>query len=272
MPDDPQAAGARPLAVVTGASSGIGLELARCAAQDGCDLVICAQDDAIEEAARELRLLGAAVEAVRADLSTEAGVLLLWERVGAREVDYLCANAGVALGDAFVEEEWARIDAMLKLNVVGTTLLLHRALPRMLTRTQGRILVTGSIAGFVPGAFMAVYNATKAYLDSLSYAVREEIKDFGGDVTITCLMPGLTDTPVFERADMMDTPVGKAGSLVKSDPADVARAGWEAMKAGKAGVTPGLVNKLITTFAGIIPDTILAQLNRLQAEPADGKS
>ena len=267
MPDAVNTVGARKLAVVTGASSGIGLELAREAAEDGCDLIICANESAIETAALSLRGHGVQVEVVRVDLATEEGVLALWAQVGVREVEYLMANAGLALGHAFADQEWPRIAEMIDLNVRGTTLLLHRSLPRMLTRGEGRILITGSIAGFMPGTFMAVYNGTKAYLDSLSIALREEIKDQNTAVTITCLMPGATDTSIFERADMEDTPVGKAET--KADPADVAKAGFEAMKAGKAQITPGLMNKLITTFAGVIPDTVLAQLHRLMAEPAD---
>lgn len=255
------------LALVTGASSGIGLELARCAAKDGCDLIVVANEPEIEDAAVALRGHGVSVEAVRVDLSTEEGVQELWAAVGARDVDYLMANAGITLGHAFVDEEWPRIREMLNLNVVGTTLLLHRALPRMIVRGEGRVLVTGSIAGLIPGSFQAVYNATKAYLDSLSVALRDEVKDSG--VTVTCLMPGLTDTRAFERADMdEDTPVGRTS--LKAEPADVAEAGYEAMKAGRAGMTPGLVNKLITTFAGVLPEPLLARMNRWMSEPDGG--
>jgi short-subunit dehydrogenase len=257
----------RPFAVITGASTGIGRALADCAARDGCDLLICADEARIEDAARELRAGGAQVEAVQADLSTEEGGEALWSAVGGRDVDYLCANAGAVLGHAFVEQDWTRIRTMLGLNVTGTTLLLHRALGAMAARGRGRVLVTGSIAGFVPGSHQAVYNASKAYLDSLSFALREEMKDC--DVTVTCLMPGPVETPIFARGDMKDTPMGRMPG--KDDPARVAEAGWEAMKAGRAGITPGLMNKLVTTFAGLVPDTILARLNRALAEP-DGAS
>jgi short-subunit dehydrogenase len=258
----------RKLAVVTGASTGIGLELARAAAEDGCDLVICANEPEIETAAETLRGLGVSVRAVRADLSTEEGVLQLWDAVGAREVDYLMANAGLTLGHAFVDEDWPRIREMVGLNVVGTTLLLHRALPRMQSRGEGRVLVTGSIAGFIPGSYQAVYNATKAYLDSLSFALGDEMRERG--VTVTCLMPGPVDTPIFARGDMEDTPIGE--TRLKDDPAHTARAGYEAMKAGKAGMTPGLMNKLITTFAGVLPEPLLARMNRWMAQPEDEKA
>ncbi|TNC47206.1 SDR family NAD(P)-dependent oxidoreductase [Rubellimicrobium rubrum] len=257
----------RKLAIVTGASSGIGRELARCAAEDGCDLIICANEAEIEDAARELREHGGSVEVVQADLSTEEGVLTLWHQVGAREVDYLMANAGLTLGHAFVDQEWPRIREMIGLNIEGTTLLLHRALPRMQARGEGRVLVTGSIAGFMPGSYQAVYNASKAYLDSLSFALNDEMREHG--VTVTCLMPGPVHTEVFKRGDMENTPMGETS--LKDTPDHTARLGYEAMKAGKAGMTPGLMNKLITTFAGVLPEPMLARMNRWLSEPDDDK-
>jgi short-subunit dehydrogenase len=261
MPDGTQA---RPLAVVTGASTGIGRALAQCAAEDGCDLVICANEPEIEEAARDLRALGGQVDVVQADLSTEEGVLALWHAVGARDVDYLMANAGITLGHAFVEQEWPRIQTLLGLNIVGTTLLLHRALPRMQARGQGRVLVTGSIAGFMPGSYMAVYNASKAYLDMLSFALNDEMREHG--VTVTCLMPGPVETPIFDRGDMRDSAMGSAPFPLKDTPEHTARLGYEAMKAGRAGMTPGLMNKLIVGFAGILPEPLLARMNRWMTE------
>lgn len=259
----------RKLAVVTGASSGIGRALARCAAEDGCDLVICANEAEIEDAARELRALGGQVDVVQADLSTEEGVLALWHQVGAREVDYVMANAGLTLGHAFVDQEWPKVQEMIGLNVVGTTLLLHRALPRMQARGEGRVLVTGSIAGFIPGSYTAVYSATKAYLDSLSFALNDEMKGTG--VTVTCLMPGPVETPIFEKGDMEDSPMGKAPIPIKDTPEHTAALGYEAMKAGRAGMTPGLMNKLVTTFAGVLPETVLARMNRWMAETDEDK-
>ncbi|HVG47805.1 MAG TPA: SDR family NAD(P)-dependent oxidoreductase [Rubellimicrobium sp.] len=257
----------RKLAVVTGASTGIGRALARCAAEDGCDLVICANEAEIEDAARELRALGGQVDVVQADLSTEEGVLALWHQIGSREVDYVMANAGITLGHAFVDQEWPRIQELLGLNIVGTTLLLHRVLPRMQARGEGRVLVTGSIAGFIPGSYQAVYNASKAYLDSLSFALNDEMKEHG--VTVTCLMPGPVETPVFDRGDMRDSVMGE--SSLKDTPEHTARLGYEAMKAGRAGMTPGLMNKLITTFAGVLPETVLARMNRWMSETDEDK-
>lgn len=255
----------RPLAVVTGASSGIGLELARCAAEEGCDLLIAAEGPEIEEAARELRAVGGEVEAVRADLSAEDGVLALWHAVGARDVDYLCANAGITLGHHFVDQEWPRVRTLLGLNIVGTTLLLHRALPRMQARGQGRVLITGSISGYVPGSGMAAYNASKAYLDNLAFALNDEMRETG--VTVTCLMPGPVETEAFDRGDVRDSAMGMLP--FKDSPQRVAGLGWEAMKAGKAGMTPGLLNKLAVAFSGVIPEPILARLNAWATETED---
>ena len=259
----------RLLAVVTGASSGIGKELARCAAQDGCDLVIAANEPAIEDVARELRGLGVGVDVVDADLSTEEGVIALTDAIGARDVDYLMANAGLTLGHAFIDQGWLDIRELLGLNIVGTTQLLHRILPRMKIRGQGRVLVTGSIAGYIPGSYQAVYNASKAYLDSLSFALNDELREHG--VTVTCLMPGPVDTPIFERADMEDSVMGSAPVGIKDTPEHTARLGYEAMKAGRAGMTPGLMNKLITTFAGVLPETVLARMNRWMSETDEDK-
>jgi short-subunit dehydrogenase len=253
----------RPLAVVTGASTGIGHELASCCIADGYDAIVCAEEPEIEAAAARLRQEGAGVEAVQADLATEAGIAKLVAAIGDRPVDALVANAGVGLGDAFLDQDLRAAENVVNLNVNGTIALVHVLGRRMRDRGQGRILVTGSIAGFLPGSFQAVYNGTKAFLDSFSLALRNELKDSG--VTVTCLMPGPTDTEFFARADMLDTPVGRSDS--KADPAEVARQGYEAMKAGKSGVVTGFMNKVQTMFAGIIPDTVLAEMHRRTAEP-----
>jgi uncharacterized protein len=253
----------RPLAVVTGASTGIGLELARCCVLDGYDTIVCADEPEIEMAAAELRANGAEVKPVQADLATEAGINKLVAVIGDNPVDALIANAGVGLGNAFLDQDLRAAENVVNVNINGTIALIHKVGRRMRERGQGRILIVGSVAGFLPGSFLAVYNGTKAFLDSFSMALRNELKDSG--VTTTCLMPGATDTEFFERAGMQDTPVGKDES--KADPAKVARDGYEAMKAGKSGVVTGFMNKVQTLFAGIIPDTVLAEMHRRTAEP-----
>ena len=251
------------LAIVTGASTGIGFELARLCAADGMTVIVCADEPQIEAAAERIGNEGGIVEAVQADLSTEAGVATLWSATEGRPVDYLLANAGVGLGGAFLDQEVAGFSRVIDTNITGTTLLLHKVGRDMLKRNSGRILITGSIAGFIPGSFQAIYNASKAYLDSLSYALRNELKET--DVTVTCLMPGPTDTDFFDRAGMNDTPVGENDN--KADPAKVASDGYHAMMKGESGVVSGFMNRVQATFAGIIPDTVLAQMHRKMAEP-----
>ncbi|GAC1345732.1 MAG: SDR family NAD(P)-dependent oxidoreductase [Acetobacteraceae bacterium] len=253
----------QPLAIVTGASTGIGFELAKIAASKGYT-VIAAADEPDIELAREL---GAHVETLQADLGTTEGVDALLETLAGRSVDVLCANAGRGLGHAFVDQEWDDIRRVIDTNVTGTTYLLHKVARVMKTQARGRILITGSIAGLIPGTFQAVYNASKSYTDSLSEAMRAELK--GSGVTVTCLMPGPTDTEFFERADMMDTSVGAAK---KDEPFMVAETGWEAMMADKGSVVAGWKNKIQAAISHITPTPVLAEMHRRMAEPGTGKS
>jgi short-subunit dehydrogenase len=258
---------AKQLAVVTGASTGIGLELAKCCAEDGFDLVIAADESEIETAATKLRNLGASVQAVQADLATTEGVDKLCAAVGDRPVDALLANAGVGLGKGFLDQDFSRIKHLVDTNITGTLYLIHRAGNEMLRRNSGRILITGSIAGFTPGSFQAVYNASKAFLDSFSFALREELRDSG--VTVTCLMPGATETEFFRRADMMDT---KVGTEPKDSAYDVAKAGFDAMLRGESDIVTGMKNKIQTTIANVTPNEMLAKQHRKMAEPGTAKS
>lgn len=257
----------RPLAVVTGASSGIGFELARCCAAEGYDLVIAADEAAIEAAGRTLRETGVEVRTVLTDLATPSGVDALLRQIGARPVDALLANAGHGLGNAFLEQDFDDVRHVIDTNITGTIQLVQALGRRMQARGEGRILLTGSIAGFMPGAFQAVYNGTKAFIDSFSYALRNELKDSG--VTVTCLMPGPTDTQFFERANMLDTKVGQQAD--KDDPAEVAETGFQAMMAGEAGVVSGWKNKAQAAAAAVTPATVLAERHRRIAEPGSGR-
>ena len=252
-------------AVVTGASSGIGYELARFAVEDGYDVLICADEPQIDDAAHKLRRLGGTVQTMQVDLATREGIDEFWAAVGDRPVDLFFANAGRALGTAFHEQEWDAIQRLIMLNMVQTTTLLHRFGLAMQRRGAGRILVTGSIGGFVAGPYDAVYNSTKAYLDSLCYALQDEWRDSA--VTLTCLMPGPTDTPIFTRPGnlLAESPIAKSDS--KDNVTVVARAGYDAMMAGDKGVVPGLTNKLIAMFAGLVPQSILAEMHRRGAKP-----
>ena len=256
----------RPLAVVTGASSGIGRELARLAAEDGHDLVIAADEGPLDDVADALRALGAEVEAVHTDLARPEGIDLVMGAIGQRPVAALLANAGHGLGHAFLDQEFAAIRHVIDTNVTGTLDLTHRVGRHMLAHGRGRILITGSIAGFMPGAFQAVYNGSKAFIDSFAYALRNELKDSG--ITVTVLMPGPTETRFFERAGMLDT---KVGTDRKDDPADVAKAGYEAMKDGESDVVAGLKNKLQAKLANVTPAEMLAEQHRKLAQPGSAK-
>lgn len=253
------------LAIVTGASSGIGLELARCCAADGYDLVICANEPEIEAAATRLRN-GVSVKPVQADLGTEEGIDRLLEAAGGREIDILIANAGTGARGAFLDQPWEDAHDVLKVNVIGTLALLHRAGRRMKARGSGRILVTGSIAGYMPGSFNAVYNASKALLDNFCFALADELDE--SDVTVTCLMPGPTETRFFERSGLEDTALGSSDG--KSDPADVARMGYDAMMSGSREVVPGLMNRIQSSLAGIVPESWIARMHRTMARPGSG--
>jgi short-subunit dehydrogenase len=260
------ATAARPLAIVTGASSGIGLELARLCASHGHDLVLAA-DRPLEAAAAVCRGLGVAVDTVQADLATTEGVDQVVAATRGRPVAALLANAGHGLGRGFLDEEFAAARHVVDTNITGTIELIHRIGRAMRAQGAGRILVTGSIAGFMPGTYQAVYNGTKAFIDSFSWALRTELKDSG--VTVTCLMPGVTDTEFFERAGMEDTKVG-AGE--KMDPAAVAQIGFEAMQRGEGDVVAGWKNKLQSAVANVTPAAVLAEQHRRMAEPGSAKS
>jgi short-subunit dehydrogenase len=260
----------RQLAVVTGASSGIGFELAKVFAAESFDLIVAAEDEELDAAARELNQIGCGVESVRVDLSRPEGVESLYERMTAngRPTDVLCLNAGIGMGGDFAREtDLAQELRIVDLNVRSTVHLAKLALADMTARDAGRVLFTSSIASTMPGAYQAVYNASKSFVQSFAEAIRNELKDTG--VTVTALMPGPTDTEFFERAEMEDT---KVGAGAKDDPAEVARQGFEALMAGKEKVVAGsLKNKLQTAVAGVIPDSAKAEMHRKMAEPgSDG--
>lgn len=255
------------LAVVTGASTGIGYELAAKCAAEGFDLIIAANEPAINDAAAKLASKGVKVKAVEADLATSDGVNTLYDAIkaGGRPVDALLANAGLGLGRAFLDQDFSKIK--LDTNITGTIYLIHRVGNDMRARDAGRILITGSIAGFMPGSYQAVYNGTKAFSDSFSVALAEELKNT--KVTVTCLEPGATETEFFRRADMLDT---KIGTQKKDDPVDVAELGFEAMMRGHTQVVAGLKNKIQASVAHILPADILAKAHAAQAKPGSAKS
>jgi len=259
----------RPLAVVTGASSGIGLELARQFAEHGFDLLVAAEDSAIATAAEQLRTPGAAVEAVQVDLATYDGVEQLYAAIGrtGRPVDALALNAGLGEGGDFTTQTDLRQELnIIDVNVTSTVHLAKRVLPDMVSRGSGKVLFTSSIASQMPGAFQAVYNASKSFVQSFAEALRNELKDTG--VSVTALMPGPTDTEFFERAHLEDT---KLGQGKKDDPAQVAEQGFNALMKGDDHVVAGSVkNKIQAMASKVTPDTVKAEMHRKMAEPGSG--
>ena len=256
----------RPLAIVTGASSGIGYYLAKECADRGFDLLIAADEPEIEKAANNLRGFSVNVDTIEVDLATTEGVDRLLAAANGRSIDYLLANAGRELGRAFLDQDFAEVRHVIDTNVTGTVYLIQKVGRDMRARDRGKILITGSIAGFMPGTYQAVYNGTKAFLDSFSFALRAELKDTS--VTVTCLMPGATETEFFERADMLDT---KVGTQKKDNAADVAKSGFEAMMDGKGDVVTGWQNKLRSAISNILPAGVVAEMHRGMAEPGSGR-
>ena len=251
-------------AIVTGASTGIGFELAHLAAKNGYDLLIVADEPLIEAAGDDIRRHGVSVQSVEADLSTIDGVDRLLAAAQERRIDLLCANAGRGLGHGFLDQPVADWRRVVDTNITGTLYLLQTVLKDMTARDDGKVLITGSIAGFIPGSFQAVYNGTKAFVDSFADALRNELKDYKG-VQITTLMPGPVETEFFHTAGMDDTQVGASDN--KSDPADVAKDGWAALMAGHAHIVSGWKNKVQAAVAHVTPAAILAEQHRKMAEP-----
>jgi len=255
----------RRLALVTGASSGIGLELAREFARRGLDVTICSDDaPQLSQAERALRaeFPQAAIEAVEADLSTRDGVETIWSAVephGPR-LAVVAANAGAGVAGPFAETDLDDELSMIGLNVLGQVALAKHAVRHFLRHGGGSLLITSSLVAMSPGPFMAIYAATKSFLRSFGLAIREELKDHPVDVTV--LMLGATDTDFFERAHMEETSIAKGS---KDDPAAVAREAVDALEKGQSWVVSGMANKARAAAAAVTPDTVLAKANRGQA-------
>jgi len=255
-------------ALVTGASSGIGAELARILAARKHPLVLAARSqDKLESLAAELVSgHGILVDVIPVDLADSAGPDQLARTLRERqlEVSVLVNNAGVASHGPFAESDLRRQLAMLQLNVVSLTHLTRLLLPTMLERRAGRILNVASTAAFAPGPFMAVYYASKAYVLSLSVALRNELAKSG--VTVTTLCPGPTHTRFAATAGVERTRLFRMSVM---EPAEVARAGYAGMMAGRAIVVPGLLNRVIAGSSHLAPRRLVAQIARTLQDPKD---
>jgi short-subunit dehydrogenase len=256
----------RHYAVVTGASSGIGLELAKEFARNGYDVLMTAEDAGLIDAASEVESLGTVVETCQADLATGQGVETLANRVASsgRPVDALALNAGVGVGGRFLETPLEGELRLIDLNVRSTVHLAKLLLPAMVQRGEGRVLITSSIAAVAATPYEAVYGASKAFGKSFAASLRNELKDAG--ITVTTLMPGPTETNFFHRAGMDDTQIGSSDK--KADPAQVARQAYEALVAGKHEIVAGpITTKFEGTISKAMPEEITAAKHAKMAEP-----
>lgn len=257
------------LAVVTGASSGIGLALAKELAKRGYDLIVASAGDRLGPAAEQLRSGGVNVEEVQADLATREGVDELWSHVESdgRPVDIACINAGIGVGGLFADTDLDTELKMVALNCGGTVQLAKYVVRHMKERAEGRILFTASIAGEMVAPREAVYAATKAFDLSLAHSLRYELRDTG--ITVTALQPGPTDTDFFHRAGMDNTKVGSEGKS-ESQPEDVARQGIEALLGGKDHVyAASMKTKTEGMLANVVPGSIKGAMHEKMARPLD---
>ena len=259
-----------PLALVTGASSGIGRELARVLAENGFDLVVAAEDAGIEAVAEQLRAHGGAARPVRVDLRNQEEVDELYATCTATgPLDAAALNAGIGKGGRFLDLDFAADQEIIDLNVSSTVRLAKHVLRDMTRRGTGRVLITSSVASTMPGTYQSVYNASKSFLQSFSEAVQAELRVDHAEVTVTSLMPGPTETEFFERADMQDT---KVGSSPKDDPAKVAEQGYRAMLKGEDKVFAGSVGSQAQgRFSGLLPDRLKAALHKRMAAPGSAR-
>jgi uncharacterized protein len=256
----------REWAIVTGASSGIGLELAKQFAENGFDLLVVAEDSGIHSVKEELEQWGTRVEAQQIDLSDYQGVESLYSNIkkAGRPIGAIAINAGIGVGGASFDKTDLEAELkVIRLNVDSVVHLTKRVLPDLLNAGKGRILFTSSVAAFMPGPYLSVYAASKAFVQSFAEAIREETADKG--ITVTALQPGPTDTNFFERAGMEDTQVGE---MEKDDPAEVARQGFKALMEGRdSTITTSLKNKAQANMARMMPQKAAAKMHGKQTKP-----
>lgn len=257
--------------LITGGTSGIGYELAKLFAKDGYRLILVARTEAdLDEKAKEFSTeFGIEVTTIAKDLFEPKAAFDVYEEVRQKnlKVDVLVNDAGQGQYGLFVEQDIDRLLEIIQLNISSLTVLTQLFLKDMVARNEGKILMLASIASETPGPWQAVYHATKAYVLSLAEGVRQELKDT--EITMTALQPGATDTDFFRKADMLDS---KIMDTKLSDPAQVAKDGYEALMSGDDKVVSGLKNKVMTAANNVMPETMVAaQMDKMQ-QPKEEKT
>lgn len=259
--------GSTQLAVVTGASSGIGLELARLFAADGYDLVVVADEAAIHDVAVELADDGGHVEPVQQDLRDDGAAQRVYDAVsvgGSRVPSAVAFNVGIGRAGRFIDDEIRADLDIVDVNVRSTVHLAKLFLRDMAEANAGRALFTSSIVAGIPGSYQTMYNASKAFIQSFAGGLHDEFRGTG--VSVTALMPGPTDTSFFRRATMEDTLLARLP--FKDSPAKTAKQGYDAMLRGEQKVVASsLTSKLTGAVLGVLPDSLKAGGNRLLTRP-----
>lgn len=260
-------ASSRPFAVITGASSGIGYELAQVFAKNNFDILVTAEDAGIVEAAEAFRVFGGEVDHLQTNLAAFKGVDALYQKIQSlnRPIDTVVFNAGVGTNGEFQNIPMDEELNVIQLNITSTVHLAKHVVKDMIAQRHGRLLFTSSLAAEMPAPYCAVYAASKSFIQSFSEALRFELKAHG--IIVTALQPGPTETKFFERADMMDTKVAQAK---KDSAADVAQQGFDALMAGKDHVVTGFKNKLQSAMGKFIPETMSAQIHSTKNKPGSG--
>jgi len=255
-------------ALITGATSGIGYELAKLFAKDQYNLVIVARNtEELEKASNEFKQSGVEVITISKDLSNVEAPLEVYNEIKSKgiQIDVLVNDAGQGQYGLFSETDIERELEIIRLNIGATIALTKPFLKEMIARKDGKILNLSSIAGKTPGPYQAVYHGTKAFVQSFTEAIRSENKDNG--VTITALLPGATDTDFFNKADMNDSKIVQDGGM--SSAADVAKDGYDALMSGDDMVISGFRNKAMIGLNNLTPDHLVADMMKSQQEPVD---
>jgi short-subunit dehydrogenase len=256
-------------ALITGATSGIGYELAKLFVADHYNLVIVGRNQQeLDSKAEEFRQSGVEVTAIQKDLFDNGNAAALYEEVKSKgiTIDVLVNNAGQGVYGEFKDTDLERELGIINLNIAALVILTKLFLQDMVARNSGKILNLASIASKTPGPWQSVYHGTKAFVFSFTEAIREELKET--EITVTALLPGATDTDFFNKADMLDSKAVQDKDAL-SDPADVAKDGYEALMSGADKVTSGLKNKIQVGMGNVTPDSMVAHQVYEQQKPKD---